>query len=46
MTVLEQPVWLAFGIIGVALILLGRKKKPLIGYVRDETGGRIPSELG
>jgi hypothetical protein len=35
MTVLEQPVWLVFGIIGAALILLGRKKKPLIGYVRD-----------
>ena len=35
MTVLEQPVWLVFGIIGVVLILLGRKKKPLIGYVRE-----------
>jgi len=35
MTVLEQPVWLVFGIIGAALILLGRKKRPLIGYVRD-----------
>src|SRR5262245_32171833 len=34
-TVLKQPVWLVFGIIGVVLILLGRKKKPLIGYVRD-----------
>jgi hypothetical protein len=35
MTVLEQPVWLVFGIIGSVLILLGRKKKPLIGYIRD-----------
>jgi hypothetical protein len=34
-TVLEQPVWLVFGIIGVVLILLGRKKKPLIGYARE-----------
>jgi hypothetical protein len=33
--VLEQPVWLVFGIIGGLLILLGRKKKPLIGYARD-----------
>jgi hypothetical protein len=35
MTILEQPVWLMFGVIGVVLILLGRKKKPLIGYVRE-----------
>jgi hypothetical protein len=35
MTILEQPVWLVFGVIGVVLILLGRKKKPLIGYVRE-----------
>jgi len=35
MVLLEQPVWLVFGIIGAILILLGRKKKPLIGYVRD-----------
>jgi len=35
MTILEQPVWLVFGVIGVLLILLGRKKKPLIGYVRE-----------
>jgi hypothetical protein len=34
-TVLEQPVWLVFGIIGAVLILLGRKKKPLIGYARE-----------
>jgi hypothetical protein len=35
MTILEQPVWLVFGVIGVVLVLLGRKKKPLIGYVRE-----------
>jgi hypothetical protein len=35
MTILEQPVWLVFAVIGVVLILLGRKKKPLIGYVRE-----------
>jgi hypothetical protein len=33
--ILEQPVWLVFGVIGVVLILLGRKKKPLIGYARE-----------
>jgi hypothetical protein len=33
-TVLDQPAWLIFGLIGVALILLGRKRKPLIGYAR------------
>lgn len=35
LTVLEQPVWVVFGIIGAVLILLGRKRKPLIGYARD-----------
>ncbi len=33
-TVLDQPSWLVFGIVGMALILLGRKRKPLIGYAR------------
>ena len=33
--VLEQPAWLVFGIIGIILMLLGRKKKPLIGYARN-----------
>lgn len=33
--VLEQPSWLVLGIIGAAFMLLGRKKKPLIGYARD-----------
>jgi hypothetical protein len=29
------PTWLVLGIIGSILILIGRKKKPLIGYGRD-----------
>ena len=33
--VLGAPTWLVLGIIGSLLILLGRKKKPLIGYGRD-----------
>ena len=32
---LEQPAWLVLGIVGVLLILLGRKKRKLIGYARD-----------
>jgi hypothetical protein len=35
LTVLTAPSWLALAIIGALLILLGRKKKPLIGYARD-----------
>jgi hypothetical protein len=34
-TVLEQPSWLVLGIIGCLLVVIGRKKKPLIGYTRD-----------
>lgn len=34
-TVLEQPIWLVLGILGIILMLLGRKKKPLIGYARN-----------
>lgn len=34
-TLLEQPAWLILGILGTLLILVGRKKKPLIGYGRD-----------
>jgi hypothetical protein len=34
-TVLEQPTWLVLGTLGVILVLLGRKKKPLIGYARN-----------
>ena len=31
---LSAPGWIALGILGIVLILLGRKKKPLIGYAR------------
>lgn len=34
-TLLEQPMWFVLGIFGAILVLLGRKKKPLIGYARD-----------
>lgn len=34
-TVLEQPMWLVLAIFGGIMVLLGRKKKPLIGYARD-----------
>ena len=33
-SVLDQPAWLILGAVGIVLILLGRKKKPLIGYAR------------
>lgn len=33
-TVLDQPSWLIFGIFGAVLLLLGRRRKPLIGYAR------------
>lgn len=32
--VLDQPTWLVLGIIAIILIVIGRKKKPLIGYAR------------
>jgi hypothetical protein len=32
---LKQPISLVLAIIGAILVLLGRKKKPLIGYARD-----------
>ncbi len=31
----DLPAWAVIGIIATILILLGRKKKPLIGYARD-----------
>jgi hypothetical protein len=31
---LAAPSWSVLGILGVLLVLLGRKKKPLIGYAR------------
>ena len=33
-TLLQQPTWMVLGILGVIFILLGRKKRPLIGYAR------------
>jgi hypothetical protein len=33
--ILEQPASAVFCVLGVVLIALGRKKKPLIGYARD-----------
>jgi hypothetical protein len=33
-TILNAPSFAAFGIIGAILVLLGRRKKPLIGYGR------------
>ena len=35
MPVLDQPASAVFGALGIVLIVLGRKKKPLIGYARD-----------
>jgi hypothetical protein len=32
--VLIAPSWLFLGVLGIVLILVGRKKKPLIGYAR------------
>jgi hypothetical protein len=34
-SVLNAPTWLVLVILGTLLILLGRKKRPLIGYARD-----------
>jgi len=33
-TVLAAPAWSVLGLIGILFMLLGRKKKPLIGYAR------------
>jgi hypothetical protein len=33
--VLFAPTWVVLGVLGALLILIGRKKKPLIGYARD-----------
>ena len=35
LNILTAPAWLVLGIIGAVLMLIGRKKKPLIGYGRD-----------
>jgi len=33
--IFDLPTWVMLGILATILILLGRKKKPLIGYARD-----------
>lgn len=33
-SVLAAPTWLVFAVLGAILMLLGRKRKPLIGYAR------------
>lgn len=35
LSVLTAPTWLVFGVLGALLILIGRKKKQLIGYARN-----------
>jgi hypothetical protein len=32
--VLAAPAWSFFGVFGILFLLLGRRKKPLIGYAR------------
>jgi hypothetical protein len=32
---LDQPAAATFAVLGIVLVLLGRKKRPLIGYARD-----------
>jgi hypothetical protein len=34
-TLFDLPAWVIFGIVAMILILLGRKKRPLIGYARN-----------
>ncbi len=34
-TVFDLPTWIVLAILALILILLGRRKKPLIGYARD-----------
>jgi hypothetical protein len=34
LSVLDAPAWLVFAILGAVLMLIGRKRKPLIGYAR------------
>ena len=35
LNVLTAPTWAVLGILGALLILLGRRKRPLIGYARS-----------
>ena len=34
-TIFDLPTWVVLAILAMILILLGRKKKPLIGYARE-----------
>ena len=34
LSILAAPSWSLLGVIGILFVLLGRKKKPLIGYAR------------
>jgi hypothetical protein len=34
LSILTAPTWLVLGVLGTILVLLGRKKRPLIGYAR------------
>jgi len=34
-TLLGAPIWIVLAVVAAILMLLGRKKKPLIGYARD-----------
>ncbi len=33
--IFNLPIWVVFAVVAMVLILLGRKKKPLIGYARE-----------
>ncbi len=35
LSVLTAPTWLVLAILGALFMIIGRKKKPLIGYARD-----------
>ena len=35
LSILTAPAWVVLGVLGCILILIGRKKKRLIGYARD-----------
>ncbi|HEX2656576.1 MAG TPA: hypothetical protein VHN11_23395 [Xanthobacteraceae bacterium] len=35
LTALDAPTWLILGLIGAIFTVLGRKKRPMIGYARD-----------
>jgi hypothetical protein len=34
-TIFDLPTWIVLGVVSMFLILLGRKKRPLIGYARN-----------